>query len=274
MRTFCSLARTIAVALLAGACLTAPSPRPACARPARSEHTPPLRGFVRAIAGEEIEYTSCNPLATRALLTRCTTGAMAIEWETEPVPAGFTGDTVSYTWVANYSTMTSSGDRNFDFFIDGRKTFTIHTVRGHNPEGWRLAAADGSVLEFRFVAEDLAHDASGYMTLSVPRALHAAGAPLRLRVVGEKSNSSDWLMTFMYDMRRQNVEVFPLPFLKGTLGNLRQPVCVAVTYLGERGQARIAVNDEPEELKPLTRGSNVFLHYLPMDRVERVVPVR
>ena len=278
MTTLRSFTHVCACALIAGACFTpltvlsAGAPR--TPGPVQLPHASPLKGFARAIAGEEIEYNSFNPLATRALLTRCTTGAMAIEWETEPVPAGLAGDTVSFVWVASYSTITSSGDRNFDFFINGKKEFTIHTVKGINPKGWRLGAADGSSLAFTFVAEDAARDANGMMTLTVPRALCRQGEPLRLRVVGEKANASDWYMTFMYDMRGQNVEVFPLPFLKGTPGNLRQPVCVAVTYLGEKGMARIAVNGAAEESRPVSRGSNVFQYYVPAVSSETTVPVR
>ncbi|HTO95139.1 MAG TPA: glycoside hydrolase, partial [Bacteroidota bacterium] len=229
---------------------------------------------MKAIAGEQIDYNCFNPIATTALLTRCTTGEMAIEWETEPIPAGAAGETVSFVWVVSYSTTTSSGDRNFDFFINNRKTFTIHTVKGVNAKQWRLSAADGSALEFTFVAEDAARDANGYMTLTVPLALYRKGEPLRLRVVGEKANSSDWFMTFMYDMRGKSVEVLPLPFLEGPADRLRQSICVAVTYLEEKGNARITLGEGPGESKALTRGANVFMFSVPAVKAPEDVSVR
>lgn len=262
MKTAFALALLVASVQAPGA--AAPQTRPAA----------PLKGYVKSIAGEQIEYNCFNPLATTALLTRCTTGAMAIEWETEPVPAGAAGETASFVWVVSYSTTTSSGDRNFDFFVNDRKTFTIHTIKGVNAKQWRLEAADGSVLEFTFVAEDLARDANGYMTLTVPLAHYRKGEPLRLRVVGEKDNSSDWFMTFMYDMRGKNTEVLPLPFLEGPAGGLRQTICVAVTYLGEKGTARISVDGAPEESRPLSRGANVFMYSVPAVRSARAVPIR
>ena len=239
----------------------------------QAQTTPALKGYVRNIAGEQIDYNCFNPLATTALLTRCTTGEMAIEWETENIPAAAAGESVSFVWIVSYSTTTSSGDRDFDFSVNGRKTFTIHTVKGLNEKEWRLRAADGSILSFRFVAEDAARDANGYMTLTVPLALYRKGEPLRLRVVGEKANSSDWFMTFMYDMRGKNVEVLPLPFLEARADSLRQSLCVAVTYLGEAGTARISVDGGAGESRPLERGANTFMFSVPALSTPRDVPV-
>ncbi len=262
------------VAAMTLAAIIATAAVPSAVARTSSRGSAPLKGYVRSIRGEQLEYNCFNPLATTALLTRCTTGEMAIEWETERIPSDAAGETVSFVWVVSYSTTTSSGDRNFDFSINGKKAFTIHTIKGQNPKEWRLKSADGSELSFTFVAEDLARDANGYMTLTVPLGLYKRGEPLRLRVVGEKANSSDWYMTFMYDMRGESVEVLPLPFLEGPAGNLRQTLCVAVTYLEEKGNARIAVDVGVEESKSLKRGANIFMFPVPAVRAPREVPVR
>ena len=47
-----------------------------------------LAGYVRAVRGEELEYHSPLPAATRSLLVRSEERARGIAWETAPVPAG------------------------------------------------------------------------------------------------------------------------------------------------------------------------------------------
>ena len=216
-----------------------------------------LKGYVKAIAGQRLEYNCFNPLAATALLARCTNGDMAIEWETEPVPdAG--GDYLLFQWIVSYSTMTAAGDRHYDFFINGRKSFVIATTRGVNPKDWVLRADDGSELTFQLVKEDAARDANGYMFLRVPAAGYRKGEPLRLRVVGEKANSSDWFMTFMYDLREVDIEVLCLPFLTMTNNAPHQVVCVAVSYLKEKGEAVVSIDGGKAERKQLTRGANLF----------------
>ena len=60
-------------------------------RPAGVDRSDPpwLKGYARTIAGESIGYHSPYPDVTTALIVRATDGTMAVEWETEPVPADF-----------------------------------------------------------------------------------------------------------------------------------------------------------------------------------------
>jgi alpha-mannosidase len=232
-----------------------------------------LKGYVKAIAGEQLVYNCFNPIATTALLTRCTTGDMAIEWETEPVPVDTHDKVLSFKWIVSFSTMTSAGDRQFDFFINGQKTFVIATKRGVSPKGWTLRAEDGSELVFQLVKEDAARDANGYMLLRVPAARYKKGEPLRLRVVGRKANSSDWFMTFMYDLREVQIEVVPLPYLAMKDRVLHQEVGVAVSYLRTKGKALVSVDNGKEERKDLTWGVNILEIAVPAVRTPKDLAV-
>ena len=63
-----------------------------------------LKGYGREISGENINYNSALPdVAKTALLTRCTDGKKAIEWETEAVPANFQGKYLFFAWLAAHS---------------------------------------------------------------------------------------------------------------------------------------------------------------------------
>jgi hypothetical protein len=217
-----------------------------------------LKGYVRRIAGEMLDYYCFNPLAKTSLLTRCTTGSMAIEWETEPIPAS-TGDAYAYfVWVASYSTTTSTGNHNFNLFINNRLTFTISTHVKHTDSAWTLKSEGGAELTFRLAKQDLAGDANGYMYLKVPVSQFKKGESLTLKLVGENARSNDWFMTFMYDMRDRSVDIVPVPFLRQVNGKLQQIVFVGVTSLGHAGNAWVSLDDGEKQVKKLTMGLNEF----------------
>jgi alpha-mannosidase len=230
-----------------------------------------LRGYSQSIAGEQIEYNCFNPLATRALLTRCTSGTMAIEWETEAVPRPVGGEYVTFKWIVSYSTMTSAGDRRFDFFINNEKSFVIRTTRGVNQKQWSLEGKDGARLAFELVREDAAGDANGYMILRVPVKDCPPGKPLRLRVVGEKADASDWFMTFMYDLGEYNVEILPMPFLTKAGDALSQTICVGIGYTRGRGSAVLWLEDGKKQERKLVQGSNVIECTIPAVSAPRQV---
>jgi len=241
--------------------------------PETSAGITPLKGFVRSISGETIDYNCFNPLATTALLTRCTSGDMKIEWETEPIPTDFKGEYVTFVWIASYSTTTSAGDRNFDLSINKKKFFTFKTRKGMTPKEWSLKGVDGSELTFGLVKEDAAKDANGYMYLKVSAAQFKKGKPLVITVVGEKANSSDWYMTFMYDMRKKSVEVLPMPFLRQIDSTLHQVVCVAIGYLPDSGKATISLDSGTKLESRLKRGSNIFEFPVPAVETAREMVV-
>ncbi len=245
------------------------------AHPAQGQPEAPkmLKGYVKAIAGEQLDYNCFNPLATTSLLTRCTTGAMAIEWETEPIPEKARGNFVTFEFIVSYSTMTSSGNRSFDFFINDQKEFVIKTFRGVNDRQWSLKGEGGAELRFQFVKEDAARDANGTMYLTVPVNRFRKGKPLRLKVVGEKADANDWFMTFMYDLRHLAVEILPLPVLTEQNGALRQSIAVALTYLKDSGNAVITVDGGASDHRTLMRGFDIFEYALPAVNAPREVAI-
>jgi alpha-mannosidase len=232
-----------------------------------------LKGYVKRIAGEILEYNCFTPLATTALLTRCTTGSMAIEWETERIPAAMTDSFAYFVWVVSYSTTTSTGDRRFDIFINNRKTFEITTYRKRTDSLWTVEGDGGAELTFKLVKEDLARDANGYMYLKVPLSRFRRGDPLVLKVVGENARSNDWFMTFMYDMKDRSVEVVSAPFLSLMNGKRHQIVFVGVNYLGRAGRAWVSLDKGKRQVKRLKSGFNEFEFSVPAVAVRRQVRV-
>ncbi len=229
-----------------------------------------LKGYSKRIAGDTLGYYSFNPLARSSMLTRCTGGDMAIAWETEAIPADARGEWAYFIWIGSYSTYTSTGVRHFDFSLNGNKLFTFTNDKG---PGWKKTAPDGTELTFQFVHEDMARDANGYFYLRVPLVKCKKGEPLRLGVVGEKARSSDWYMTFMYDMKDRSVEVLSLPILKKENNELCQVVFVGINYLGARGKATVTVEGAKPVTGKLKMGANSFEFAVPAVDRERKIAV-
>ena len=185
--------------------MTASGPRVLSALVAAAAAPRPGRNGSRAtrttLAGETMSYHSPYPDITSALLVRATDGTMAIEWETEPVPAGLTGrPPLSSGWPAwpparapIASTWPSTGGRALSFRTSDDST------RGR-------MAGDRGGRHLAVLQDDHGRSVRRALRLHVPRSSRRPvlrpGRPLRLKVTGEKAGSHDWFMVFRDDLRR------------------------------------------------------------------------
>ena len=55
-----------------------------------------LKGFVKAISGQNFDYHSPHPDVRSSLLSRATNGTMAVVWETEPLPENYRDSYTSF----------------------------------------------------------------------------------------------------------------------------------------------------------------------------------
>ncbi|MCX6230473.1 MAG: glycosyl hydrolase-related protein [Bacteroidetes bacterium] len=202
--------------------------------------SPLLKGCVKVISGEPIEYHCFNSAATSAILTRCTSGEMQIEWETEAIPVKTKEKFVTFYWICSYSSGTSKGDRNFDISINNSKYFSFQTHVNKNDKQWLKKAEDGCELSFEYKGEDGLNDISGFMYLKVPVAKFKKGEGIRIKVVGEKADSRDWYMTFLYAMNN-SFNAYAMPFLANINGKTQQLVRADISYPKEKGKAIIQI---------------------------------
>lgn len=228
-----------------------------------------INGFAKEISGENITYSSAYPdYATMALLTRCTDGQKAIEWETAPVPQNSKGDYVYFSWVAAHSTATSKGDRNFDLYVDGQKLLTFTTIPGNKTPDWIFKTADGSALVFQQTKRDGANDSHGLAFLCLPKNKVKPGKPLRIKVVGQAQDSNDWYMTFKFSFE-EKVDVNPMPFL---LKNGKQPVVLTALHFGKEEKLNVKINNKESYSFVIKEGVNNF--DIPVDAVKKEDSVR
>ena len=217
-----------------------------------------INGYSRTIGGETMTYRSCHPEANSALLIRCLNDSDAVEWETDPVPQDFAGRFAAFTWIAGYSTGTSTAAHTFHLFLNGRIIASFRTNPNDAAADWIVKGEAGAELSFKFAKADAVNDFFGYMSLRLPSALVKNGEPLRLKVTGDATGSKDWYMTFQYPLTAK-IRITPEPVIqKMPSGGLRQRVQISIDHFGKPEVVRIKT-DGKEALKgTLGLGMNDF----------------
>jgi hypothetical protein len=199
---------------------------------------PWLRGYQRSLSGETISYHSPYPDTTQALLTRATDGRMAIEWETEPVPADFDQSFATFVWMFG---MGHAGHA-VSLLVDGAPLLTFHTRGGPALGTWEVPGADGASLRFRATMADQFDELFGFAWLTLPRSRVNPGQTVRLRAVGENAGSPDWFMVFE-DSLAPSVTVAAEEALVRRAGRLDQLVRVEVSHIAPPCGIAISIGD-------------------------------
>lgn len=154
-----------------------------------------LNGFETKISGEEINYFSpLHQFARTALLTRMN-GEMPTSF-LSPVYSG-TREMVCYEFLLGHSTGTSSGERHFDISLNDKKLFTITTPMKKKGK-FELEGKGENTCSYHFIFNeyDANADAFGKLFITVPASM--VNQKAAFTITGEKENSRDWLMIFMY----------------------------------------------------------------------------
>ncbi|MFZ9388539.1 MAG: glycosyl hydrolase-related protein [Chitinophagaceae bacterium] len=214
-----------------------------------------VSGYGAEVSGERIDYFSAFPdYVHSALLTRVTDGNKSISWESAPAPAKPDGDYVYFCWVAAHSTGTNSGIRNFDLFINNRKTLTFTTFPGNSHPDWTFGGPDSTRIVFHQLRRDLNGDAHGLAYLRVPRQLITPGRPLQLKITGQAQNSADWFMTFRFLME-EKISIRNPGFL---LHNNRQVLVLDLLHFGTDLKIEIRVDQDPPIHRIAANGFSSF----------------
>jgi alpha-mannosidase len=214
-----------------------------------------LSGYQKEISGETIGYFSAFPdYVNEALLTRATDGKKPIEWLTSTVPSNNHSPYIYFRWVAAHSSGTSSGNRNFDFYINDEKVLTITTLPVNKKPDWSFTTSDSTKIVFVQLKRDASQDSHGIIYLRVPASRIKPGAPLRLKIIGEDQQSNDWFMTFKYAFE-EKADIASLPFL---LKDGRQVLMLNVLHFGKEEKLDVTVNKTHHFSFQLKNGMNTF----------------
>ena len=151
-----------------------------------------LEGYDGAISGGVISYPRLREDRPDALITRATTGTMAIEWKSASVPFQLSGKEV--TFVVSAGILTRPGIAlKFELSINNVPRVTFSST---DTLSWQAGEPGGVRLRFDGAMRDQHTDAFGYLRIHVPANLIAPGEPVRFKIVGENAGSSGWFMVF------------------------------------------------------------------------------
>ncbi len=148
-------------------------------------------GFVQSTCDNDFVYHSLRNDITESMLVRCTDGTMYAEWLTSPVSGDHTAEGAGFVWMASVNL--TSGDHNYDLYVDGIRRFQFSS--GAN-RSWEYKSDDGGKLSFFCVQNDMHGDGMGYMTLWAPASWLTPGNSLRLKLVGHAEGSDSWIIVF------------------------------------------------------------------------------
>ncbi|MCK7483577.1 MAG: hypothetical protein M0C28_46040 [Candidatus Moduliflexus flocculans] len=186
---------------------------------------------------------------------------MTVEWETEPVPADWTGGPPTFVWLAGHAT--GKGAHRFDLAVDGKKALSFRTSADSSRREWRETGLDGISLSVR---DGHGRPVRRALRLHVARgarlALSGPGRPLRIEVTGEKAGSNDWFMVFRDDLRR-DVWARSEQALVRKEGRLFQMVRVEASHLGAPAGAVVSCGDAAQARLELKLGYNALEFLVP-----------
>jgi len=151
-----------------------------------------IEGYAEAISGEVIDYPRIRDDRSEALITRATTGTMAIEWTSQRVPASASGKEVCFVVSAGIMARPNTvfGFRLLVNNAAGCRFATLDTL------SWEATDSSGIRLVFDGVMRDQHTDAFGYLRIYVPVELITPGQRVRFKVVGDSAGSRVWFMVF------------------------------------------------------------------------------
>jgi len=153
-----------------------------------------FEGFKKNLGANEFSYGSFRSDIAKSLLTRCTDGQMAIEWQTQVVPASFDQQEGGFLWIAALDLTPQA--LVFDVFVNGKKRFEITSS---NQKEWQLKTTDGGSLSYVTVMTDGNGDAHGYMSLVAPKTWLVKGESQTIKIVGRANTDNTWVIVYQAD---------------------------------------------------------------------------
>lgn len=187
-------------------------------------------GYMQSACDNDFLYHSLRNDVTESMLVRCTDGAMYAEWLTAPVPGDLSDEGAGFVWMASLNL--TSGDHNYDLFINGIKRFQF---RSGTERSWEYESEDGGKLGFFFVQEDMHGDGMGYMTLWAPASWLTPGDRQRIKLVGHAEGSNSWIIVFKADDTQSYIQT-----------SVKYNKWVIMTEKPEKGRRVILLESSPD----------------------------
>ena len=151
-----------------------------------------LEGYAEALNGEVINYPRIRDDHPEALITRATTGTMAIEWKSQRVPAIMGGKDICFVVSAGIMARPKTVF-GFRLIVNDAAACRFSTL---DTLSWEATDSSGIKLVFDGAMRDQHTDAFGYLRIFVPAELITPGQAVRFKAVGDSAGSRVWFMVF------------------------------------------------------------------------------
>jgi len=227
-----------------------------------------VNGYNKSISGGTINYHSPSPDIRSALLVRATDGTMKIEWETEPVDISQELGNVRIIWLAGLGC--NLGSQPFDLYLNDK---FLLTFKNFDKETWKVSAQNGIQLSFETTMMDNALDRFGLAILSIPKSQLEDGKPLKLKIVGHKSNSNAWVMTFQGQLS-EKITIASHNAMRKDGDRRFQPIDINLTYFGDPVSATVRADGVPDLQIELNSIFNNFSLLFPEVKKEKKVTIK
>ena len=149
-------------------------------------------GYAETVQGSTLVYGSFRPDPQRALITRATTGAMAITWKTPAVPRSLPANGIRFVVMAGMYGQEPSGF-TFHMFINDIPRFDFVTT---SSETWEVTGKEGGKLQFIGVLKDKYGDLFGCLRITVPASWVTPGDQALITIKGDRRDHPAWFMVF------------------------------------------------------------------------------
>jgi alpha-mannosidase len=153
-----------------------------------------LEGFASKLSGGEYQYPSLRDDVGQAMIARATTGKMAFEFLSSPVPSTINSPLTSFFFLSDIDLNLREP---FDVFINDELLLTFRAQADgtlqtlHNPGQGKAS--------YYLIQRDGNGDGVGAFRLSVPTSWLEKESAARIKVQGHKKGSNSWFMIFMTD---------------------------------------------------------------------------
>jgi hypothetical protein len=225
-----------------------------------------LSGYEKALHGEEISYHAPDPRVKKALLVRSQDSSKSIEWETVPIPADYSHESISFIWL--FGMDASSEKHAFTLSANGQKLLGFSNPEIANKGDVTIEGGDGVILRFRTTKIDRHRDVMGYAILTMPSAKVTPGETVRFKVQGESAGSNIWYMTFQLPVKKEII-VRPQNLLVNQQGKKMQALLVEMVSLHENNRVSLSIDGRSPEKFDLEPGYNALQYLVPEVKVRK-----
>ncbi len=211
---------------------------------AQSDDAQYFKGYTEEISGKRFTYHSPFPDVSASLIMRGRADFEPIRWKSEPVPASYQGDFVTFIWV--YSMDTDPEPVPFILSVDGREWFRFSSPLKSEIGIRSIQGREGAELKFNVTMLDQFEDEMGFAILKLPTSAIERGQSATLEISAEPVADNSWFMTYKTCVSEQ-INIYQNKVVVKEQGHLLHSLSVDLIHLGDDARCTIQIEGHATE---------------------------